>query len=719
MYRTGLVKIVPTASTLHEALKKTVTLTREKLYVFADEQLKPDILSSIYCNHSHPGLYVLCGGIELSKFTELDDVDVFMSSNPNDVKFLRQLQSQSLYWKKTKFIHIDVDEGWQLSQDKSQKIFPYGVLGGTFDDLHPGHKLLLTTASSVCSEKLLVGITHQDLLRNKKFGEFLQPYDVRDSMVRSFIRTVNPTISLRTVAISDPIGPAGTDPDLNVIVVSKETEAAVDVINEKRIHGNLKTLESQVVDLIVPSNSSDKISSTDVRKSFFGQLLNREAKPWNRFKDKSFGKVQPYVIGLTGGICSGKSTASNYLNQKNIPTIDCDKLGHQTYQPDGKAYKSIIAEFGDGVIGEDKLINRKALGSIVFSSPEKLRKLNEIVWPCIADLVVEQISNTDSDIIIIEAAVMLEANWDTLVDEVWTMIVSPDTAVSRLSERNGLAREEAVKRLSSQMTNYERVSRSDLVICSDWDSKITRSYLDASWEGVLRRLKYHKICRHSTSIADRWLWLATEISDAPVSDKWLENLCRSEKSKSFLDITLGDIDNILNEIENDYLVFYTAAFFLATTLHIQNTSTRSHEAMFQMFKESNNIKKHIADEVMVNVKVFNTLQKKTVPTTHANSLFYDVFMRGLIFSMDEGDKRILPSIFTVEDSVKEQYMIQSELILRLLEGNRFIFKTSHFRNKFEDLAKLKLTNDFEKLNLESAESIKKVREKIGYSLQEY
>ena len=167
-----------------------------------------------------------------------------------------------------------------------------------------------------------------------------------------------------------------------------------------------------------------------------------------------------YVIGLTGGICSGKSTIASFLRENGIPIIDCDKLGHQAYVKDSDCYFALIRNFGEAIVnGETREIDRRILGGIVFGSEEKMRELKSIVWPEIRRLTIAEIKRLEAQgdkLCVIEAAVMIEAGWQDLATSVWVVNVDPEVAVQRLMKRNNMSETDARSRLASQLTNEER-----------------------------------------------------------------------------------------------------------------------------------------------------------------------------------------------------------------------------------------------------------------------
>src|SRR5258707_15216716 len=129
------------------------------------------------------------------------------------------------------------------------------------------------------------------------------------------------------------------------------------------------------------------------------------------------------TIGLTGGIGSGKSTVAQILGEFGAPILDADKVAHTTYAPGGPAYEAVIAAFGAQVLAADRTIDRKKLGSIVFGKPELLNKLTSIVWPAtfegIRRSIAELRASGEKPLVVVEAAILIEANWQPLFDEIW------------------------------------------------------------------------------------------------------------------------------------------------------------------------------------------------------------------------------------------------------------------------------------------------------------
>ncbi|MEX2157979.1 MAG: dephospho-CoA kinase [Dehalococcoidia bacterium] len=197
------------------------------------------------------------------------------------------------------------------------------------------------------------------------------------------------------------------------------------------------------------------------------------------------------VIGLTGGIASGKSLVSRQLAERGAVVIDADKLGHESYRKGTETYRALIEAFGEDIVGPDGEIDRKVLGSKVFGDPEARHKLEQIVWPAIRRLGAERIEKLHQEgaaVVVLEAAVLIEAEWLDLVDEVWIVEVSPDVARKRLIERNGLSVEQAQARIQSQLTNEKRRPYATLVIENNGSLEDLQRALDDAWSKIETRV---------------------------------------------------------------------------------------------------------------------------------------------------------------------------------------------------------------------------------------
>ena len=192
-----------------------------------------------------------------------------------------------------------------------------------------------------------------------------------------------------------------------------------------------------------------------------------------------------FVIGLTGSIGTGKSEAARQLEALGASIISADEVGHEAYTPNTEAWEQVIAAFGDDILQDDGDINRRKLGALVFSDPSQLEKLNQIMHPRMARMVADKIEvlrDQGVNVVVVEAALLFEAGWDTLVEEVWVTDSPEHIVIGRLKERNGLSEEEAKKRINSQMNRVERIERSDFVINNSGDMADLGNAIKELWE---------------------------------------------------------------------------------------------------------------------------------------------------------------------------------------------------------------------------------------------
>jgi len=177
------------------------------------------------------------------------------------------------------------------------------------------------------------------------------------------------------------------------------------------------------------------------------------------------------IICLTGGIASGKSSAAKLLKSLGAKIIDADKLGHRSYQKGTLTYEKLIKAFGNKIIRSNGEIDRRILGTIVFRDKKLLTKLTDIVWPSIrlmAEREIEALKSLDKEAkIVLEAAVLIEAGWETIGTETWVIETTPEVAIKRLILRNKISQSEAQARINSQLTNQERAAKADKIITNN------------------------------------------------------------------------------------------------------------------------------------------------------------------------------------------------------------------------------------------------------------
>ena len=206
------------------------------------------------------------------------------------------------------------------------------------------------------------------------------------------------------------------------------------------------------------------------------------------------------LIGITGGIASGKSTIIKYLSKKGYSTIEADKLGHKILAPNNPGYQKIIEIFGNGILEPSGIINRQTLGKIVFTNSEKLEKLNEISHPAIAKMIENEYKQKSSlsleGIVFLEAALLIETNWYKLCDQVWIVMLDPILAKKRLQLRDGLSKEDAESRIKSQLCHDSRKEYADLLLNNNNSS----DDLIHQTESALKNLKSSNLIKKNIHI---------------------------------------------------------------------------------------------------------------------------------------------------------------------------------------------------------------------------
>jgi len=197
------------------------------------------------------------------------------------------------------------------------------------------------------------------------------------------------------------------------------------------------------------------------------------------------------VIGLVGGIGSGKSTAAAILAELGAEVVNADLIGHQVYEPGKPGFDAIVAEFGPEVVGEDGRIDRKRLGALVFADSARLAQLNAIVHPLIRAEIQQRIARARDAgqvrAVVVEAAILIEAGWRTLVDQVWVVSARREDVVRRLATQRGMEESATEARIAKQMTDAERRAVADVVIENDGSIDELRARLVGLWQTLVPR----------------------------------------------------------------------------------------------------------------------------------------------------------------------------------------------------------------------------------------
>ena len=195
-------------------------------------------------------------------------------------------------------------------------------------------------------------------------------------------------------------------------------------------------------------------------------------------------------IGITGSIACGKSTVSDYLKEKGYTIIDADKLGHVALTSED-VKRRLSETFGANILVNNE-ISREVLGKLVFGNDNNLKKLNNIIHPKIKELILKlQEEHKNEDLVFLDIALLYEANFVDLVEKVAVVYVDKAVQLERLMTRNSFSKEEALKRIESQMSPQEKASLGDFVINNSYRKEDTFQQIDEILEKLKRGDKHN------------------------------------------------------------------------------------------------------------------------------------------------------------------------------------------------------------------------------------
>jgi dephospho-CoA kinase len=178
------------------------------------------------------------------------------------------------------------------------------------------------------------------------------------------------------------------------------------------------------------------------------------------------------------------------LARRGAAVIEADRLGHQAYAPGTEGWRTVVEAFGPEIVGPDGTIDRRRLGAIVFSDPEKLHRLNLIIHPIIRRLITEQLERFRREgvrVVVIEAALLFEAGWEDLVDEVWVTEAPAEVAIARYVARTGLPEAEVRRRVAAQLDAAEKVRRAHRVIDTSGTLAAVERQVERLWDELTAR----------------------------------------------------------------------------------------------------------------------------------------------------------------------------------------------------------------------------------------
>lgn len=172
-------------------------------------------------------------------------------------------------------------------------------------------------------------------------------------------------------------------------------------------------------------------------------------------------------LGLTGGIATGKSTASKYFLTQGVPVVDTDKIAHQLMEPGQASYQAIVKNFGSKILQKNQTIDRKKLGAIVFNDHKQLNILNDLTHPLIRKETFRQMDKyktQDYPICVVDVPLLFESGWDKYVDKTLVIATTPELELEHLMQRDNLSKAEAEKRINSQLPIKEKVKKASYTI---------------------------------------------------------------------------------------------------------------------------------------------------------------------------------------------------------------------------------------------------------------
>lgn len=195
------------------------------------------------------------------------------------------------------------------------------------------------------------------------------------------------------------------------------------------------------------------------------------------------------IIGLTGGIASGKSTVTSYLKEKGYPVIDADRVVHDLQAPGGALYRVLVDHFGKGILSENGELDRVALGQRIFSNPSERDWSNRVQGQLIREALAKARDRqaAQSGLFFMDIPLLIEQGYEGWFEAVWLVAVSKETQLKRLMERNHLSELQAKERIATQMPLDEKRAHADLVLDNNGDLNALYARLDAALKQLERR----------------------------------------------------------------------------------------------------------------------------------------------------------------------------------------------------------------------------------------
>lgn len=195
------------------------------------------------------------------------------------------------------------------------------------------------------------------------------------------------------------------------------------------------------------------------------------------------------IIGITGGIASGKSTVTDFLRQQGYQVIDADQVVHELQELGGRLYEALLSAFGSAILQEDGRLDRPKLGAMIFGDPELLAQSSQIQNQIIREELADRrdlLAETE-DFFFMDVPLLFELQYEDWFDQIWLVDVTKETQLSRLMTRNGLSQEEAAKRIAAQLSLQEKRKRADVLIDNNGSLEETRQQIRHALQKLERR----------------------------------------------------------------------------------------------------------------------------------------------------------------------------------------------------------------------------------------
>ena len=195
------------------------------------------------------------------------------------------------------------------------------------------------------------------------------------------------------------------------------------------------------------------------------------------------------IIGITGGIASGKSIVTEFLRQQGYQVIDADQVVHELQEPGGRLYQALLSAFGSAILREDGRLDRPKLGAMIFGNPQLLEQSSQIQNQIIREELTgrrDLLAETE-DIFFMDLPLLFELQYEDWSDQIWLVDVTEETQLSRLMSRNALSQEEAEKRIAAQLSLREKRKRADVLIDNNGSLEATRQQIRDALQKLERR----------------------------------------------------------------------------------------------------------------------------------------------------------------------------------------------------------------------------------------